>query len=310
MTLRRTRPDRFHHQVGAALVLVLWLMAALSLTVMASANGIRHQTQYVGLALERLRAEAVLDAALQFTAQRLRGERNEPGRYRQERLTLGGQVIWIEVTPAGGLVDINVANDALLFALFQRVGGLSPGEANILTTRIRDFIDPDDVPSGAGGAEAPQYRAAGWPAVPRNSALEDLSELKGVLGMTAELYGILAPHLGINGQQRIEVDSAPPALIDALSGQIGLGAKIHNSPPGSRAGMLLSGAVAEYFSPTSAAMGQVVRVRAYMQMSDERWWLREAWIDPNERPDTLAPWTLLSLEPTRRTNKPEQEWSP
>lgn len=291
-------------------MLVLWLMAALSLTVMAASQGIRQQTQYAGLALERMRAELVLDAALQFTAQRLLVERNEPGRYRRERLTLGGQMIWIEITPSGGLVDINVASDALLRALFQRVGGLSSGEADILTTRIRDFIDPDDVPSGAGGAEASQYRTAGWPAAPRNSALEDLSELKAVLGMTTELYGILAPHLGINGQQRLELDSAPPELIDALTGQNGLGAQIHNSPPESRAGMLLSGTVAEYFSPTSAAIGQAVRVRAYMQVNDERWWSREAWIDPNERPDTLAPWTLLSLEPTRRANEPEQEWSP
>lgn len=295
---------------GAALVLVLWLVAALSLTVLAAAQGMRQQTQHVGLGLERLRAESVLDAALQLTAQRLQAGKDAASHYQRERMVLGAHEIRLEITPSGGLVDINVASDALLQALFHRVGGVTPGEAAMLVSRVRDFIDPDDVPGGIGGAEAPQYRAAGWPVLPRNSALEDLSELKAVLGMTPDLYDIIAPHLGINGQQRIEIDSAPPALIDALSGQKGLGARIHQSPPEARAGVLLAGATADYFSAAPAARGQAVRVRAFLQMENERWWLREAWIDPRERPDTLTPWTTLSLEPTRRINKPEQEWSP
>lgn len=296
--------------MGAALVLVLWLVAALSLTVLAAAQGMRQQTQHVGLGLERLRAESVLDAALQLAAQRLQAGKESASQYRRERMALGSYDIWLETTPSGGLVDINVASDALLQALFQNVGGLTSGEAAILVSRVRDFIDPDDTPGGIGGAEAPQYRAAGWPVLPRNSALEDLSELKAVLGMTPELYEIIAPHLGINGQQRLEIDSTPPALIDALSGQKGLGARIHNSPPETRAGVLLAGATANFFSAASAGRGQAVRMRAFVQVENERWWLREAWIDPRERPDALTPWTTLSLEPTRRINKPEQEWSP
>lgn len=299
-----------HRSAGAALVLVLWLVAALSLTVLAGANGMRQQTQHAGLALERLRAEAVLDGALQLVAQRLVAERDQPSHYRREVLTLGGQEIWLEVTPATGLIDVNVASDALLLALLQRAGGLPAGDAAIMVSRIRDYLDPDDVPAGAGGAEAPQYRAAGWPTVPRNSALEDVSELRSVLGMTPELYDIIAPYLGVNGQQRLEVDATPRALIDILTGQKGLGAQVHQSPPESRAGLLLAGATADFFSAAKGSGGKEVRVRVYAKGDGERRWLREAWIDPRERPDTLAPWTLLTLEPTRRINKPEQEWSP
>ena len=60
---------------GAALVLVLWLVAALSLVVLASARGIRQQTQNVGFGLARMRAESVLDAAIQLTAQRLTADK-------------------------------------------------------------------------------------------------------------------------------------------------------------------------------------------------------------------------------------------
>jgi general secretion pathway protein K len=307
-TAHLTRPMR-HGSAGAALVLVLWLVAALSLTVLAGAKGMRQQTQQAGLALERLRAEAVLDGALQLAAQRLVAERDQPSHYRREVLTLEGQEIWLEVTPATGLIDVNVASDGLLLALLQRVGGLPAGDAAIMVSRIRDFLDPDDTPTGAGGAEAAQYRAANWPAVPRNSALEDLSELKSVLGMTPELYDIIAPYLGVNGQQRLEVDATPWALIDILTGQKGLGAQVHQSPPESRAGLLLSGATVDFFAAKSGG-GKEVRVRAYARGDGDRWWLREAWMDSRERPDTLAPWTLLTLEPTRRINKPEQEWSP
>lgn len=303
MSLRRKH-------TGMALVLVLWLVAALSLVVLASAHGIRQQTRHVGMSLERLRSESVLDAALQLVAQQLLAEKSVAAQYRLQRMTLGPSEIWLETTPADGLVDVNVASDALLQALFLRVGGIAPGEAAVLVSRIRDFLDPDDIPGGIGGAEAAQYRAAGWPSMPRNAALDDLSELKSVLGMTPALYEIIAPHLGINGQQRLAIDSAPPALIDVLTGQPGLGARIHTSPPEMRAGLLLSGAAAEFFTSAKAGGGGAVRVRAFMQADGERWWQREAWIDLGQRPHVLTAWTTLSLEPTRRINKPEQEINP
>lgn len=295
---------------GAALILVLWLVAALSLVVLAGAQGVRQQAQRATLDLERLRTESVLDAAIQVVAQRLLVDKGQGSQYRILRLALGSSDVWVEITPSGGLVDVNVASDALLQALFQRAGGLTSGEAAILSSRVRDYIDPDDAPGGVGGAEAAQYRAAGWPTLPRNAALEDLSELKFVLGMTPGLYEIIAPHLGINGQQRIEIDSAPPALIDALTGQQGLGARIHNSPPEMRAGVLLSGAAAEFFTPTRSSGAQTMRLRAFARAEGERWWLREVWVDLGERPDALTPWTTLSIEPTRRFNRLEQEFKP
>lgn len=295
---------------GAALIMVLWLVAALSLVVAAGARGVRQQTQRTALDLERLRSESLLDAAVQLVAQRLNSEKGQPIGYKMQRMNLGQSEIWVEVTPSGGLVDVNVASEGLLRTLFQRAGAMSAGEAAILTSRVQDYIDPDDTPGGVGGAEAAQYRAAGWPSLPRNGALEDRSELKSVFGMTSELYEIIAPHLGINGQQRIEVDSAPPALIDALTGQQGLGARLQNSPPEMRAGVLLSGAAAEFFSPVQSSGSQTMRLRAFLQADGDRWWLREVWVDLSERPDALTPWTTLSIEPTRRFQKAEQELIP
>ncbi len=294
---------------GAALILVLWLVAALSLVVLVSAQGMRLQTRRVAVDLDRMRSQQALDAVLELGAQRLMADRKAAGRYRVWRMQMGDAAVRLEIIPAEGLVDINVANDRLLEAVFEKIGGLPQGEANIMASRIKDFIDPDDAPRGAGGAEAPQYRAAGKAVMPRNAPVDDLSELQMVLGMTPQLYGIISPYLGINGQARIAVDAAPPALIDKLTGQPGLGARIHSTPLEGRAD-LLTGVAAEYFSPNARGDGGALKLLASVQTQEGRWWQREAWVDLSERPDSLTPWTTLSLEPTRRMQTPQQESNP
>lgn len=294
---------------GAALVLVLWLVAALSLVVLTSAQGMRLQTRRVGVELDRMRSEQLLDAVVQLGAQRLMSERNAPGRYREWHMQLGDAAARLEIIPAEGLVDVNVATEPLLEAVLEKIGGLPQGEANIMASRIKDFIDPDDAPRGAGGAEAPQYRAAGKTVMPRNAPVDDLSELQMVLGMTPQLYGIISPYLGVNGRARIAVDAAPPALIDQLTGQPGLGARIHSTPLEGRAD-LLTGVAADFFSPNASRAGGALKLRASVRTQEGRWWQREAWVDLSERPDTLTPWTTLSLDPTRRMPSPQQELNP
>lgn len=294
---------------GAALVLVLWLMTALSLVVLASARGIRMQTQRVAVELERMRSQQLLDAALQLGIQRLMVETGATGHYRVWHMQFETSTAKLEIIPSEGLVDVNVASEALLQRLFEKIGGLDAGQANIMVSRIQDYIDPDDVPRGVGGAEAPQYRAAGKMAPPRNAPFDDLSELRMVLGMTPELYGIISPFLGINGQARLAAEAAPPRLIDALTGQRGLGDRIHSTPLGNR-GDLLTGVAADLFSPSAARARGTVKLRATIQTPEGRWWQRAAWVDLSARPDSLTPWTTLSLEPTHRMEQPQQEVMP
>ncbi|WP_243457510.1 general secretion pathway protein GspK [Ottowia testudinis] len=265
----------------------------------------------MALELDRMRAQVVLDGALQLVAGKMITDKSLSSSYRRLHMRLGDADAWVEIVPSSGLIDINVARPELLQALFQRVGGVPAGEATALGARIRDFIDPDDVPSPLGGAELAQYRAAGSPVVPRNTGIDDMSELKLVLGMTPELYEIIAPFLGVNGQQRIALYSAPPALIDALSGQPGLGARIQASPPEMRGAMLEPGITTEFFSIVPAGgADQTIRLRAYVQTRDQRWWQRQMWLDLQARPGSTMPWTTRAVEPTRRVNRPDQEFNP
>lgn len=291
-------------QQGAALILVLWMVVGLSLVVLAGAQSARFYTQRVGLELERVRVSGALESATELVLSGMIADRGLAKEYRRLGLVLGNAEVLVEVVPSAGLVDINVVPPAMLEALFSRVGGISPGEAAVLASRVHDFIDPDDEPSGVGGAEIEQYRAAGSPVRPKNAGLDDLTELRGVLGMTPELYAIISPYLGINGQQKIVLGAAPPALIDAISGQPGLGASLQATPAEMRAGVLQPGLMTDMFTATSSVSSPSFRLRAYVQSQPGRWWVREVWADLSTRPYSLTPWTTRSAEPAKRSAEP------
>lgn len=294
---------------GAALILVLWLVAALSLTVLAGVRSVRQHNQHGSVDLERLRVEPVLDAARQLAVQALIADPARSRGYGIWHMQLDAWDVQLQVIPSVGLIDVNVASDALLTTFLQRVGSLSADQAAIMAAHIHDYIDPDDTPSGVGGAEAAQYRAAGWPVLPRNGALADLTELRMVLGMTPELYDIISPYLGLNGQQHLVLDATPPALIDALTGQPGLGERIYSTPPEMRAAWSQSDSLAQLFG-AAATTGGMVKVIASVRSDEGRWWEREAWMDLNPRPDTLTPWTTISLEATHRMPTPPSQGQP
>ena len=123
--------------------------------------------------------------------------------------------------------------------------------------------------------------------------------------MTPELYAIISPYLGINGQQKIVLAAAPPALIDAISGQPGLGASLHATPPEMRTGVLPPGLMTDMFTAVSNVSSQTLRLRAYFQSQQGRWWQREVWADLNARPGGMTAWTTRSIEPAARTADPE-----
>ena len=72
--------------------------------------------------------------------------------------------------------------------------------------------------------------------------------------------------------------------------------------------------ICEVYSEPYPDATQFVAVNPYFDPKSSpdkpRWWLREVWMDLSERPDALTPWTTLSIEPTRRFLKPEQEFKP
>jgi general secretion pathway protein K len=273
----------------------------LSLVVLAGARSARLYTQRVSLELDRMRAEMVLDGAIELIANQMLTDRALATGYRRLALNVGGADVVVEAVPSAGLVDVNVASPEMLEAFLQRVGGLAAAEATVMRARLKDFVDRDDTVSDGGGAEAAEYEAAGSPVRPANGLVTDVAELRSVLGMSPELYDIIFPFLGVNGGQKVDVDAAPPELIDALSGQPGWGVAYHAASSEMRAGLLQAGGMETVFtSSRAAAYGQTMRLSAEYQSADQRRWARRVWLDLGTRQDALTPWTTRSVEPLRR----------
>lgn len=82
-----------------------------------------------------------------------------------------------------------------LLRLFQNIEGLDAALAPPLALAIKDWIDADQIPSGAGGAEDTDYQSLPQPYRAGNQPMSSPTELLAVRGMTAEVYQKLAPFI-------------------------------------------------------------------------------------------------------------------
>jgi general secretion pathway protein K len=118
--------------------------------------------------------------------------------------------------------------------LFQRLG-IDP----TLVGAIVDWIDTDDIPTGSGGAENNYYRGLDKPYTARNGPMETIAELRLIRGFTDEILrklgarrvgGIVDPATNLyltalpqpqGGGWRVNLNTAPPALLMSLTREVG-----------------------------------------------------------------------------------------
>ncbi|HRP73669.1 MAG TPA: type II secretion system protein GspK [Luteimonas sp.] len=207
------------HARGVALVLVLWLTALLAALVGAFA--MTAQVEYLrGRTLGGgLVATQAARAGLEFAMTRV----SDPDPARQW-LTDGRRYRWafadaeveIRIVDESGKIDLNAADAATLAALLRAVGA-GPRDADAVAAAIVDWRDADDLTQPQGGAEDPQYAAAGRPYGAKDAPFETVAEVEQVLGMTPALYAALAPHLTIySGLPVPDTRFATSAALQAL----------------------------------------------------------------------------------------------
>ncbi|PJK01260.1 general secretion pathway protein GspK [Lysobacteraceae bacterium NML91-0213] len=187
------------HAQGAALLLVLWLIALLAALVGAFALTAR--TEHLqGRVLHRgVIASEAAHAGLEYAVARVI-DTTPDGRWladgRDYRWDFHEAALTLRIVDETGKVDLNVAQAPLLAALLQAAGA-DPQMAEQLAGAIADWRDTDDLGQPAGAAEDPQYAAAGLPYGAKDAPFEDVGELQQVLGMTPALYAAAAPHLTV-----------------------------------------------------------------------------------------------------------------
>lgn len=211
---------------GAALMLVLWLIALLTALVGAFALSARVESMQGQVLARGLIAAQAARAGQEYSITRI----NDPDPRQQwrpdgrpYRWTYGGAEVEVRIIDEGGKVDLNAADAPLLTALFRTVG-IDPDAAAGLASAILDWRDPDILTQPQGGAEDPDYAAAGRAYGSKDAPFDTVAEVEQVLGMTPARYERVRAHLTVySGEAQPQAQFASAAVLTAM-GQDGAAA--------------------------------------------------------------------------------------
>jgi len=218
----RQLPDvdrRVARQHGLALVAVLWMVAALMVTVTGVVYAVRGEVRTVALAREMAGAGALGEAGIVLAARELAGNKSRDSRLQQFQVEFEQLAIGIRIVPLTGLIDLNAATEPLLTELIAIAGGVDRARAAGLAQRIIDWRDADDQPL-ADGAEDAAYAAAGSPFRTRGGPFESPEDLLQVLGVDYDLYESLRPLVTVHlrGTGQVDPAAAPLPVLRVLAG--------------------------------------------------------------------------------------------
>jgi general secretion pathway protein K len=204
---------------GAALILVLWLIALLSALVGTFAMTARIEHLQARVLDRGLVARQAARAGLEYALLRV-SDTDDRTRWladgRAYAWSYGGATLTVRVRDEQGKVDLNQADPTLIAALLTRLG-VDADAATRLANAIVDWRDPDSLTQAAGGAEDSDYAAAGLPYGAKDAPFDTVAEVEQVLGMTPAVYARVAPLLTVySGNARPTPAAAPVEVLDAL----------------------------------------------------------------------------------------------
>ena len=193
-------------EAGVALAILVWLLAAMSLLVGSIVMQARVDAKLSGLHLTTARVEAAGDGAIQLALTNLlvlerdgefSGRSAHYGTHSLGKLEAG-----VVLTPLSGLIDLNMASEGLLSALFSSVEGMDESAVYELVTSVVKWRSaaPQDLGDSPGG---------------RFEVPEDLLMVEGV---DRDIFEVVRDSLYVASQGRAGVDwvSAPASVLQAL----------------------------------------------------------------------------------------------
>ena len=206
-------------QSGAALLLVLWLVALLTALIGAFALTARMEAMQGRVISRGAVAQEVARAGVEYALVRVADPRPETRWLpdgRSYRWSYAGSELEVRIVDETGKVDLNQAEQPLLSQLMQAVG-LPREQAEPLAAAIVDWRDPDPLTQPAGGAEDPEYASTDLEYGAKDAAFETVAEVEQVLGMTPEIYARLAQYLTIySGRAMPDATYAPAPVLTAM----------------------------------------------------------------------------------------------
>lgn len=184
---------------GMALIVVLWMVAALSIVATGLLTTVKSEIRVASHHKQTVVAGALADAAIRRVLQDLAANKPAISRKIHIEAPVPGQPVSAVVQPVGDRIDINQAPEGLLVALFQYGGKQS---AEVSAQLARSVVE-------ARNRRDPQGRPAGF------AAPEDLLRLPGV---DYALYATIRPLVssGHGGGGRVNPQVASPQVLSLL----------------------------------------------------------------------------------------------
>lgn len=186
---------------GAALLLVVWLIALLTALIGTFAMTARMESLQGRLLSRGVVADEAARAGLEYALTRV-SETDPRLQWRPDgrdyAWRFGAANVRVRIVDESAKVDLNASDAVLLAGLWQALG-VEQAQAAQLAGAIVDWRDRDPLSQPQGGAEDPQYAEAELPYGAKDAPFETVAELQQVLGMTPELFAKAAPYLTVHG---------------------------------------------------------------------------------------------------------------
>ena len=237
-----------HMEKGAVLVVVLWVVLAISLLALSFSASIRTEVDAARNVVEQKQSYYMARAGIEYAVYEVLATQSAFFQTQQAEELLAGTVpevlrgaltlrlagggADVEIVDESGKINVNMAPEHLIFNLLLTIG-VPPADADIITDSIADWIDPDDLVRPFG-AESDYYLSLENPYPAKNGFFDVPEELLLVRGVTPEiyfgrktmtdagqpieLYGLQNYVTTFSQINRVNVNSAPVPVLASIPG--------------------------------------------------------------------------------------------
>lgn len=282
---------------GMALVAVMWMVAALSLLAMSLASSSRGEVRSAQSARAFAEAAALGDAAIELAVRELRFSDESIDRRIALSYTIGDRPIRVRVTPAGGFINLNAADESLLRDLFLYGAGVDADTAETLAQRVIDWRDPDDAAQPLG-AEDEAYEAAGVAFRTRGGPFESPADLLQVLGVGFDIYDKIRPFVATQADgSGVDPLAASTGVLNILAeGNIEAAQVFAEARDALQPAIDATAFTQEHILSSS---GSIYYLEAFYPMQGGSLLVRARWADVQGEGTLAQPWRSLSVEAVR-----------
>ena len=233
---------------GAVLIIILWILLAMSLLALSFSASIRTEFNVARNVIDQKRSYYLARAGIEYAVYKILGSQGfflRAQKYKNSEMKASSAVLpnplnlsfpdgkaRVEIINETGKINLNLAPEHLIFNLLIMVG-VEEMEANVITDSIGDWRDKDDI-NRPDGAESDYYLSLPEPYMPKNGLFDVSEELLLVravtpeiyygvkttteIGEKIELYGLQKYFTTFTNIDRIDINSAPVAVLAAIPG--------------------------------------------------------------------------------------------